>query len=52
MKNIESAISTIEKMLDTKQKRHIVGGLLISAAFFLASLAFTTLSMKNGGIYE
>ena len=45
-------MSTIEGMLDTKQKRHIIGGLLISAAFFFASLAFTALSIKTEVIYE
>lgn len=31
---LESFIYSIDVMLDTKRKRHIVGGILLSAAFF------------------
>lgn len=39
----------IDEMLDTKRKRHIIGGALLSASLFLGGLAITALSIKNGG---
>lgn len=41
-------ISTIDSILDTKRKRRIVGGILLSAALFLGGLAITVLTIKNG----
>lgn len=40
----------IDNMLSTKQKRHIIGGILLSASLFLGGLAFTAITIKNGGI--
>lgn len=50
MIDLEMLISTIDGMLDTKRKRQIVGGALLSASLFLGGLAITTLSIKDGGI--
>jgi hypothetical protein len=39
-------ISTLEQLVDTRSKKHIVGGVLLSAAVFLSGLAVTALSIK------
>lgn len=48
MERLEKLISTTNSMLDTKQKRHIVGGALLSASLFFGGLAFTAMSIKGG----
>ena len=40
-------ISTIEHLINTKSKKHIVGGILLSTSVFLGSLAITVISTKN-----
>ena len=40
-------IMMLDSVLDTKKKRHIAGGLLISASLLLAGLAYTVLTIKN-----
>lgn len=37
-------ISTLEHLVSTKKKRHIVGGILLSASIFLGGLALTVMS--------
>lgn len=44
---LESFIYTIDTMLDTKRKRHIIGGLLLSAAFLFGGLAVTAMTIKD-----
>lgn len=39
-------ISTLEHLLSTKTKRHIVGGILLSTSIFLGGLALTVMSTK------
>lgn len=46
MKQAAALISTIEAVLSTKSKQHIVGGILFSAAIFLGTLAVTVFTMK------
>jgi hypothetical protein len=48
MERLERVISTISNMLDSKQKRQIIGGILLSASLFFGGLAFTTMSIKGG----
>ncbi|MEG1515990.1 MAG: histidine kinase [Clostridia bacterium] len=43
---LESFIYTIDTMLDSKRKRHIVGGILLSAAFLFGGLAATAMTIK------
>lgn len=47
MPEMNEALDTIDMMLDTKKKRHIVGGVLISLAFLLGGLAITALTIKE-----
>lgn len=40
-------ISTIDDMLDTKRKRHITGGILLSAALLFGGLAVTVVTITS-----
>lgn len=44
---LTSIITDIDYLLDTKRKRHLTGGLLISLAFFCAGLAVTIATLKE-----
>jgi len=44
---LEHFIYTIDTMLDTKRKRHIIGGILLSAAFLFGGLAVTAMTIKD-----
>lgn len=44
---LEGLVYSIDTMLDTKRKRHIVGGILLSAAFLFGGLAITTMTIKD-----
>lgn len=44
---LECFIYTIDTMLDTKRKRHIIGGILLSAAFLFGGLAVTAMTIKD-----
>lgn len=37
----------VDSALDTKRKRHIIGGTLLSASLFFGGLAFTVMSLKG-----
>ena len=47
MDRVKRIIATLEHLLGTKKKRHIVGGILLSASVFLGGLALTVMSAKN-----
>lgn len=40
-------ISVLDYVLDTKRKRHITGGILLSAALLFGGLAMTVMSIKD-----
>jgi hypothetical protein len=40
-------ISVMDSILDTKRKRHITGGILLSASFLFGGLALTVVTIKN-----
>ena len=46
MERVRRFVSTVEHVLNTKQRRHIIGGLLMSASVFLGALAVTVLTTK------
>jgi hypothetical protein len=46
MEQARRLVLTIEHLISTKTKQHIVGGLLFSAAVFLGALATTVLTTK------
>lgn len=37
----------LDRTLNTKKKRHIAGGILMSASLFLGGLAITVLTLKG-----
>lgn len=46
MERMKRAMVTLEHLLSTKKRRHIVGGILLSASIFLGGLALTVMSTK------
>lgn len=44
---IENVVMTIDYILDSDSKRHIVGGILLSASFLFAGLAITVMTMSE-----
>lgn len=47
MDGLEHLIYAIDNMLDTKRKRHIVGGILMSISTLLGGLAITVMTIGN-----
>ena len=47
MESIANLISMLDYVVDSKRKRHITGGLLLSAALLFGSMAITIMSIKN-----
>lgn len=46
MNKLEGIIATLDYLMSTKRKRHIMGGLLLSASLLFAGLAFTVITLK------
>lgn len=47
MDAVEQFISTMDYILDTKRKRHLVGGTLLSVSAFFGGLAFTIMTIRD-----
>lgn len=47
MDYLDVFIISLDNMLDTKRKRHIIGGMLLSASALFGGLAITVLTIKN-----
>lgn len=47
MERLNSILSGIDVMLDTKRKRHIIGGVLLSTSLLFGGLAITVISVKT-----
>jgi len=43
----ENVLYTIDRVLNTKRKRHVTGGFLLSVSFLFGGLAFTVITIKN-----
>lgn len=52
MGNWEILVAIIDDTLNTKRRRHIIGGILLSASLFFGGLAITALSIKTEDKYE
>lgn len=52
MEKLEKLLTTIDNMLDSKRKRFIIGGMLLSTSLFFGGLAITTMSIKMEEKYE
>lgn len=46
MDHAKRLIATLEHLVSTPKKKHIVGGILLSASLFLGGLALTVMSTK------
>jgi hypothetical protein len=44
---LDAFIFSLDNMLDTKRKRHIIGGILLSASALFGGLAVTVFTIKN-----
>lgn len=47
MHRLESFLSMLDYSLDTKKKRHIAGGILLSISLLFGGLAFTVMTLKT-----
>lgn len=47
MDGLENIISVLDYVLDTKRKRYITGGILLSVSFLFGGLAITVMTIKN-----
>lgn len=47
MDMFEIIISSLDCILDTKRKRHILGGILLSVSALFGGLAVTVMTIKN-----
>lgn len=50
MEKLENVLSAIDYSLNTKKKRHIIGGVLMSISLLFGGLAFTVVTLKMEGI--
>ena len=48
MDRLEVVIAMLDESLDTRRKRHIVGGVLMSMALLFGGLAVTVMTLKTG----
>ena len=49
MERLEHTILALDYLLDTKRKRHIIGGVLLSVSSLFAGLALMVITIKNEG---
>ena len=47
MYDFEPFISTLDCILNTRRKRHIIGGILLSASLLFGGLTITVITIKN-----
>ena len=47
MDYLDAFIFSLDNMLDTKRKRHIIGGMLLSASALFGGLAVTVFTIKS-----
>ena len=52
MDALEQLVYSLDEILDTKRKRHIVGGILLSLSALLGGLAATVLTVRGDNINE
>lgn len=46
MKTIANIILTIDELINTKKRRHIISGVLMTTAIFFGGLALTAMSIR------
>jgi hypothetical protein len=46
MERLDAVLSMLDEILDTKKKRHLAGGVLLSVSLLFGGLAVTVLTLK------
>lgn len=44
---LENILYAIDSVLNTKRKRHVTGGIMLSVSLLFGSLAFTVVTIKS-----
>ena len=52
MNRLEAFLAMLDYSLDTRKKRHIAGGILLSVSLLFGGLAFTVMTLKTEDIIE
>ncbi len=52
MDKFDKMVSVIDQTLNTREKRHIVGGVLMSVSLLFGGLAITVMSLSNNDAKE
>lgn len=52
MNRLEGVMATLDYLLNSKRKRHIAGGILMSSALLFVGLAFTVIILKSSDEQE
>lgn len=47
MIRLENIMASLDYLLSTKRKRHIIGGILMSTSLLFGGLAFTVITLKT-----
>lgn len=47
VRNLQLLVGTIDDALDTRRKRHLVGGILLSVSLLFGGLAFTSFTLRD-----
>ncbi|MDO5397819.1 MAG: histidine kinase [bacterium] len=47
MEGLEGIIYMLDEVLNTRRKRHITGGILVSISMLFGGLALTVMTLKN-----
>ena len=47
MERLDAVLSMLDEILDTKKKRHLAGGVLLSVSLLFGVLAVTVLTLKS-----
>ena len=50
--DLEALVQVLDYTLDTKRKKHLVGGILLSVSILFAGLALTTMTLKEEKKHE
>ena len=52
MERLDAVLSMLDEILDTKKKRHLAGGVLLSVSLLFGGLAVTVLTLKTEEVYN
>ena len=52
MERLDGLLSMLDEILDTKKKRHLAGGVLLSISMLFGGLAVTVLTVKTEERYN